>query len=292
MHCRRMSLESRSSGRDARTTASEDAGATFKRSSTGALISMNNKAKVANTDLRSRVPDRSAGVPPAVAGASRPRFGDVKIRHRGHLPHWEKEGATYFITFRLADSLPRSVLDRITSERESIVKTAIQLRRNLSADETKKIQKLSTRIVEQYLDNGAGACHLRRPEIANIAANALNHFDNKKYRLLAWCVMPNHVHVVVRLLPGNKLADVVHSWKSFTAKQANYVLERRGIFVAAGVLRPFDTRCAGIGASDSLCRGEPGEGWLTRLEMGLGVRAGRPHDSRRGRRRYCRRYHR
>ena len=191
---------------------------------------MNSKAEVSNTDLHRHVPDRSAGVPPAVAGASRPRFGDVKIRDRGHLPHWEKEGATYFITFRLAESLPKSILDGICSERESIVKTAIQLKRNLSADETKKIQKLSTRVVEQYLDNGAGACHLRRPEIANIVADALNHFDNKKYRLLAWCVMPNHVHVVVRLLPGNKLADVVDSWKSFTAKQANDVLERRGIF--------------------------------------------------------------
>src|SRR5439155_13839224 len=53
-------------------------------------------------------------------------------------------------------------------------------------------------------------------------------------------------------------------------------------------LRPFDTRYAGIGARDSLCRGEPGEGWLTRLEMGLGLRAGRPHDRRRGRRCYCR----
>src|SRR5438128_497471 len=191
---------------------------------------MNSKAEVSNTDLHRHVPDRSAGVPPAVAGASRPRFGDVKIRDRGHLPHWEKEGATYFMTFRLADSLPKSILDGICSERESIVKTAIQLKRNLSADETKKIQKLSTRVVDLYLDNGAGACHLRRPEIANIVADALNHFDNKKYRLLAWCVMPNHVHVVVRLLPGNKLADVVHSWKSFTAKQANDVLERRGIF--------------------------------------------------------------
>jgi REP element-mobilizing transposase RayT len=191
---------------------------------------MYNKAKVSNADLDRHIPDRSAGVSPAVAGASRPRFGDVKIRDRGHLPHWEKEGATYFITFRLADSLPKSVLDRISSERETIVKTAIQLRRNLTADETKKIQKLSTRIVEQYLDNGAGACHLRRPEIASIAADALGHFDNKKYRLFAWCVMPNHVHVVVRLLPGNKLADVVHSWKSFTAKRANELLGRSGSF--------------------------------------------------------------
>src|SRR5690349_7365275 len=65
--------------------------------------------------------DRSAGVPPAVSGAFRPRFGEIKIRDRGRIPHWEKESAIYFVTFRLADSLPKSVLERIESERESLV---------------------------------------------------------------------------------------------------------------------------------------------------------------------------
>ena len=83
--------------------------------------------------------DRSAGVPPAVAGASRPRFGEVKVRDRGRLPHWEKDNAIYFITFRLADSLPKSVLERIESVRQAIVKTAIGLRRDLSADERTRI---------------------------------------------------------------------------------------------------------------------------------------------------------
>ena len=63
--------------------------------------------------------DRSAGAPPAVAGATRPRYGEVTIRDRGRLPHWEQDDATYFVTFRLADSFPKSVLDRIESERQS-----------------------------------------------------------------------------------------------------------------------------------------------------------------------------
>ncbi len=174
--------------------------------------------------------DRSAGVPPAVAGASRPRFGEVTIRNRGRLPHWEKDSATYFITFRLADSLPKSVLDRITSEREAIVKTATQLHRDLSSDERRKIQRLSTPIVEKFLDSGTGACHLRNPAIAEELANTLCHFDDQRYRLFAWCVMPNHVHVVVRLLPGETLATVVHSWKSLTAKRANAILGKQGTF--------------------------------------------------------------
>ena len=174
--------------------------------------------------------NRSAGVPLAVAGPSRPRFGEVTIRDRGRLPHWEKESATYFITFRLADSLPKSVLDRITSEREAIVKTANQLNRDLSPDERHKIQQLSTPIVEKFLDSGAGACHLKNPIIAEAIANTLRHFDDKRYRLFAWCVMPNHVHVVVRLLPGHDLAAVIHSWKSFTAKRANEMLGLQGQF--------------------------------------------------------------
>ena len=174
--------------------------------------------------------ERSAGVSPAVAGASRPRFGEVTIRDGGRLPHWEKESATYFITFRLADSLPRSVLDRITSEREAIVKTANQLHRDLSPDERRKIQRLSSPIIEKFLDSGAGACHLRNPAIAADVADTLRHFDGQRYRLFAWCVMPNHVHAVVKLFPGQTLASVVHSWKSFTARRANAALGRRGTF--------------------------------------------------------------
>ncbi len=185
----------------------------------------------ANSAAGSAAPaERSAGVPPAVAGASRPRFGEVTIRDRGRLPHWEKESATYFITFRLADSLPKSVLDQIESEREAIVKTANQLHRDLSPDERRNVQRLSSPIIEKYLDSGAGACLLRNPAIAEDVATTLRHFDDQRYRLFAWCVMPNHVHVVVRLLPGQELAGMIHSWKSFSAKRANRFLGRRGSF--------------------------------------------------------------
>ncbi len=155
---------------------------------------------------RATARNRSAGVPPAVAGASRPRFGEVTIRDRGRLPHWEKDSATYFITFRLADSLPKSVLDQIESERQAIIKTADQLHRNLSPDERRKIQRLSTPVVERFLDSGAGTCYLQIPAIAEEVVHALHHFDAKRYRLFAWCVMANHVHVVARLFPGQTLA--------------------------------------------------------------------------------------
>ena len=172
--------------------------------------------------------NRSAAVPAAVSGASRPRFGEVTIRDRGRLPHWEKEGATYFVTFRLADSLPTSVLKRIESEHSGIIENAKRLHRELTSDEQKHVVQLMTRRIEQFLDAGQGACCLKHPAVAQMVANALQCFDEQRYRLFAWCVMPNHVHAVVRIFPTFTLAAVVHSWKSFTAKEANRILGRKG----------------------------------------------------------------
>ena len=154
----------------------------------------------------------------------------MTIRERGYVPHWESEGATYFVTFRLADSLPQSVLAQIASERAAMVRTARQLARDLSPDELKKLHNLSTQRIEQYLDKGAGACHLNNPTIARVVAEALRHFDGTRYRNFAWCVMPNHVHALFGVMPGFSLASVMHSWKSFTAKEANRILKARGDF--------------------------------------------------------------
>ena len=80
------------------------------------------------------------------------------------------------------------------------------------------------------LDINYGNCWLRDPECAEIMANALRFFDGERYRLLAWCVMPNHVHVVVRPFEGNELSKIMQSWKSFTAKRINKMIGRKGKF--------------------------------------------------------------
>jgi len=84
--------------------------------------------------------------------------------------------------------------------------------------------------VEAYLDTGAGSCWLRDPRIAELVENALLHIDGKRYRLHAWVVMPNHVHVLITPVEGFSLSDILHTWKSYTAKEANRVLGRRGKF--------------------------------------------------------------
>lgn len=69
---------------------------------------------------------------------------------------------------------------------------------------------------------------LETPEAAQIVQDALLHFDGERYRILAWCVMPNHTHVIVEQTEGWPLASVVHSWKSFTANAVNRLLGRTG----------------------------------------------------------------
>ena len=153
----------------------------------------------------------------------------ASVRYGAHLPHWTKEEGIYSVTFRLADSLPREKLEGIVAEREEIIRGASSAGRPLSSSELKRMESLST-VLEQYLDVGYGACWLQRSEIAEVVARALQHFDGERYQLFAWCVMPNHVHVVVQPLAGNALSSILHSWKSFTANEANKVLGRTGAF--------------------------------------------------------------
>ena len=134
---------------------------------------MNSNDPARNNDRASGRNERSAGDSPAVVGATRPHFGEITIRDRGRLPHWEKGNATYFVTFRLADSLPSAVLDRIESERASILRLARQRGRSLTPSENLHLKSLSTVRIEEYLDSGAGSCALRRDEVASVLAETL-----------------------------------------------------------------------------------------------------------------------
>lgn len=135
---------------------------------------------------------------------------------RGYLPHLELSGRAIGITFRLADSLPKEVIEKFkqTLSEMSESDAAIKLARKISA----------------YEDAGMGNCYLRIPECASLVVNALRHFDGERYRLLEWCVMPNHVHVLFSLIAGNGFEQVVRSWKNFTARQINKLLGKEGGF--------------------------------------------------------------
>jgi len=150
------------------------------------------------------------------------------LHFRGKLPHLKKEGAVYFVTFRLADSLPAHEVARLKHERQAILEQARAAISPLTWHEEEQLLAWYCDKVEALLDAGHGACWLSKPEIAELVAGALQHFAGQRYELRAWVVMPNHVHAVVWPMPGHTLSDILHSWKSFTSSAANRLLRRTG----------------------------------------------------------------
>ncbi len=149
-------------------------------------------------------------------------------RSRGYLPHREAEKPVYFVTFRLADSLPQDLLKQLRKERQ-LLESAKRVGTGRAPDWA-RLEKLRAllRKAERWLDRGLGHCYMRDPRIAKIVADAILHFQGKRYRVLAWCVMPNHVHVVFSPLGEHRLQAIMHSWKSFSAQKANLLLGRSG----------------------------------------------------------------
>lgn len=144
--------------------------------------------------------------------------------------HSPAETSVYAVTFRLNDSLPTETRLKLEQELEAYRTANYQDPSNLSIEEKRKFQYLRTEKVDEYLNSGIGECWLKQPEISEIIINEMHHYDKERYILHAWCVMPNHVHVILEPLIGNKLLSILRTWKSFTAQAANKILNRKGIF--------------------------------------------------------------
>jgi len=178
--------------------------------------------------LANLFPMPHANQPPADSTPPSPLVAGLHFR--GKLPHLKKEGAVYFVTFRLADSLPAHEVARLKHERKTILEQARSAKSPLTWHEEQQLLAWYCDKVEALLDAGHGACWLSKPEIADLVANALKHFHGQRYELRAWVVMPNHVHVVAWPMPGHTLSDILHSWKSFTSSKANKLVNRSGGF--------------------------------------------------------------
>jgi REP element-mobilizing transposase RayT len=155
---------------------------------------------------------------------------DIATRHGAYLPHWTREYATYAVTFRLSDSLPQTVLAAWVHEREEIEALAAKEGRRLSVSEENRLRALHSERVEAYLDAGLGECYLSDSRVAECVCEAIRRFDGERYHLRAWCIMPNHMHVLVEPVAPHTLITILHSWKSFTAHAANRILKRTGMF--------------------------------------------------------------
>ncbi len=146
--------------------------------------------------------------------------------YQRHLPHWRQQGATYFVTFRLADSIPQQQLNSLKRWREIWEKSHPEPRSEADWHEFAREITLRT---EVWMDEGYGECHFRRPELAKLAADALLHFQDSRSLTGCFVVMPNHIHWVVRPLNGYDLEGITGSVKGFIGRQLNSLLQRSGV---------------------------------------------------------------
>ncbi|MFN0068251.1 MAG: transposase, partial [Limisphaerales bacterium] len=170
---------------------------------------------------------RPPGAPPgAVHAADSPftpfdRTRPVAITRR-QLPHWTQEGATYFVTFRLADSLPVSELDAWRREKEEFLG---RLPQPADREALEEAAALFTARLEERLDAGHGRCLLRETSAADEVERCLRHFDGERYQLGSFVIMPNHVHALLRPLAGHSLSDTLQGWKSVSGHRLKQWLQ-------------------------------------------------------------------
>ena len=134
---------------------------------------------------------------------------------RGYIPHFDGGEISQFFTFRLFDSLPNEVVEKWRED---------------TKDQGEQGKTLFRKNVENYLDKGFGECFLNDERVAEMMQNSLIFFHEKKYHLIAWVIMPNHIHFLATLLKNVELRAIAHSIKSYTAHEANKILSRNGQF--------------------------------------------------------------
>ena len=157
--------------------------------------------------------------------------------YRRHLPHIQPPGGTLFVTFRLAGSIARQAMERLSEEMQRV--EAILEQVSDRQEREQRAYAAQRRLFAQWdaaLDAGqCGPMWLRDSRIAGLVAGACHHHNGRTYELDAFCLMPNHVHLVCTPLARadgtyHAMSAIMHSLKGYTAHQANQILERNGAF--------------------------------------------------------------
>ena len=139
------------------------------------------------------------------------------IYTRGFLPHWDYEKSTQAITFRLADSLPVEVIQDWNCELATIPESSVR-------------EKELHRRIAKYEDAGSGSAVFTNPHCAVLIQSKLIEGHSSRYSLIDWCIMPNHVHVLIRLMENQSLADIVKFWKGGSAIEINRISNGKAHF--------------------------------------------------------------
>ena len=151
-------------------------------------------------------------------------YADIRFT-ANRLPHWQQQGAVYFLTFRLADAVPRQLRDQWEAERETWARLHPK---PWSRETEREYHDRFSGAIERWLDAGHGSCILRRRDCALIVSEALHYFDGERLVLISFVVMPNHVHALVVQHVEWLLEKLLRSWKSFTSRKMNAALNREG----------------------------------------------------------------
>lgn len=162
--------------------------------------------------------------PPGFLGLDEHR--PVTFYHR-HLPHWRQDDATYFVTFRLADSLPQEKLRQLKAMRKQWEALHPQPR---SEKDWEAFARDLVRKVDRWLDEGHGACYFSEERYAKVMHEALLYFQDQRYFASCWVIMPNHCHLVIRPFPGFSLEKILQVCKGYVAGQINRQLGTQGTF--------------------------------------------------------------
>lgn len=160
---------------------------------------------------------------------------DYKFEYHRNLPHFQPQGRIFFITFRLHGSIPQAYLKEWHEQKELESKQLDQIK---GQDERESIKytnwKRQFGRFDDFLNQAKyGPTWLAKPEIAKIVSDAIHYYDGQKYRLDAFCIMSNHVHIVqepLEIEPNefHSLASIIHSVKSFTSNKCNQFLDQTG----------------------------------------------------------------
>ena len=134
---------------------------------------------------------------------------------RGYLPHWDFQGAVQAVTFRLKDSVPASVIQNWKIELDSVT-------------DEKERQQQRRRLISRFEDAGQGEAIFKRADCAAIVQRELIQGHDSEYRLLEWCVMPNHIYVLIQVNQSSPLSGIVRGWKGRSAIEINKLLGSSG----------------------------------------------------------------
>lgn len=152
------------------------------------------------------------------------RNADIKT-WEDHLPHILQDGKLMFLTWRLADSLPQTVLKDYVQKKELFILTHPL---PWNEETTIEYHKTISNSIEKYLDNGYGSCLLSIPATRKILEDALLHYDGNRYSLHGYVIMPNHVHVLAHGFDEEDLLKLINSVRKYSAARINASSGRKG----------------------------------------------------------------